>query len=76
VDDKLEAHGLVERGPHPGDRRRRLVTLTAAGQAAVATAEAIPLRPPSAVSALGANQLELLINLFQRLIDSDEPDES
>jgi len=76
VVDKLEAHGLVDRGPHPGDRRRRLVTPTAAGQAAVATAEAILLLPPSAVSALGANELELLIDLLQRLIDSDEPDES
>jgi len=57
---------------HPGDRRRKLVTLTAAGRAAVATAEAIPIRPPSAVSALGASELELLIDLLQRLIDSDE----
>ena len=76
VVDKLEAHGLVERGPHPGDRRRKLVTLTAAGQAAVATAEAILFRPPPAVSTLRANELQLLIDLLRRLIDSDEPDES
>lgn len=72
VVDKLQAHGLVERGPHPDDRRRKLVTLTAAGQAAVATAEAILLRPPPAVSALRANELQLLVDLFQRLIDSNE----
>ncbi|MGF6880904.1 hypothetical protein ABIA39_000785 [Nocardia sp. GAS34] len=42
----LEAHGLVERLPHPGDRRRKLVTLTAAGHAAIATANEIMLRTP------------------------------
>ncbi len=32
----LEAEGLVERNPDPGDRRRALVSLTAAGQARIA----------------------------------------
>ena len=54
VVDKLESHGLVERRLHPDDRRRKLVTLTAAGHAAVATADAILVRPPPAVSALRA----------------------
>ena len=49
VVDKLEAHGLVERRPHPDDKRRKLVTLTAAGRAAIATADAILLRPPRAI---------------------------
>jgi len=35
--DGLEASGLVERRPHPKDRRATLVALTAAGSAFVAT---------------------------------------
>ena len=29
--DKLEEHGLVQRGPHPDDRRRKLVSSLQAG---------------------------------------------
>ncbi len=76
VVDKLEAHGLVERRPHPDDRRRKLVNLTAAGHAAVATVDAILLRPPRAVSALRTDELRQLVALLHRLIDSDEPKES
>lgn len=69
--DKLEAHGLVERRPHPEDRRRKLVTLTTAGQDAIATADAILLRPPPAVSSLPAEDLELLAELLTRLLEAD-----
>ena len=74
--DKLESHGLVERRVHPDDRRRKQVTLTAAGHVAVATADAILLRPPRAVSALRAEELRQLAGLLQRLIDSEKPNES
>jgi len=69
--DKLEAHGLVERRPHPDDRRRKLVTLTAAGQEAVATADAILLRPPAAIGTLPADDLGRLADLFTRLLEAD-----
>ena len=69
--DKLEAHGLVERRPHPDDRRRKLVTLTAAGHNAIATADAILLRPPAAVTNLPADDLEQLTGLLTRLLDAD-----
>ncbi len=69
--DKLEAHGLVERQPHPADRRRKLVALTAAGQDAVATADAVLLRPPPALRALGARELELLAGLLGRVLAAD-----
>ena len=71
VVDKLEAHGLVERRLHPDDRRRKLVTLTAAGQAAVATADAILLVPPPAVRALRAEELAQLTALLRRLLELD-----
>jgi DNA-binding MarR family transcriptional regulator len=69
--DKLEAHGLVERRPHPEDRRRKLVALTAHGREAIATADAILLRPPPAVGALRTGELQHLISLLQRLVDAD-----
>ena len=73
--DKLEAHGLVERQLHPDDRRRKLVTLTAAGHDAIATAEAILLRPPRAISVLRAEELSQLTRLLRRLVEADEPDD-
>ena len=69
--DKLEAHGLVERRPHPDDRRRKLVTLTPAGHEAIATADAILLRPPPAMSTLKGEDLEQLTALLTRLLDAD-----
>jgi DNA-binding MarR family transcriptional regulator len=69
--DKMEAHGLVQRQPHPADRRRKLVTLTAAGQEAVATANAILLRPPSALDALSADELDRLTELLVRIREAD-----
>ncbi len=71
VVDKLEAHGLVERRPHPDDRRRKLVTLTAAGQRALETADAILLRPPAAVGTLPPGDLERLAGLLARLLAAD-----
>jgi len=73
--DKLEAHGLVERLLHPDDRRRKLVTLTTAGRDAIATADAILLRPPQAIGTLRAKELGQLIELLKRLIEADERDD-
>ncbi|MHA6765578.1 MarR family transcriptional regulator [Streptacidiphilus sp. PAMC 29251] len=69
--DKLEAHGLVERRPHPDDRRRKLVTLTAAGHRAIATADAVLLRPPPAIATLPPDDLGRLTDLLTRLLDAD-----
>jgi DNA-binding MarR family transcriptional regulator len=71
--DKLEAHGLVERQPHPDDRRRKLVTLTSAGRDAIATADVILLRPPRAIGTLRSEELRQLIPLLKRLIEADDP---
>jgi DNA-binding MarR family transcriptional regulator len=69
--DKLESHGFVERRPHPDDKRRKLVTLTPAGHHAIATADAILLRPPSAISNLSASELKQLTELLTRLHTKD-----
>jgi DNA-binding MarR family transcriptional regulator len=70
--DKLESGGLVERRPHPDDRRRKLVTLTAAGRDAVARADAILLRPPAAMKALPVDELRQLADLCDRLLEAGD----
>jgi DNA-binding MarR family transcriptional regulator len=69
--DKLESHDLVERRPHPDDRRRKLVALTPTGNDAIATADVILLRPPPAISTLPAADLEQLTLLLKRLLEAD-----
>ncbi len=44
--DRLEDKGLVERRPLPGDRRVRVVALTAAGEAELAAIRARLYEPP------------------------------
>lgn len=69
--DKLEAHGLVERRPHPDDRRRKLVVLTAAGRDALATIDAILQRPPEAIGHLPDDDLAQLTAILTRLLEAD-----
>ena len=69
VVDKLESHGLVERRPHPDDRRRKLVALTDAGQDALAAVERILHRPPAAMVRLSQTQRQSLLDLLTGLTD-------
>ncbi|MGU3294549.1 MarR family winged helix-turn-helix transcriptional regulator [Williamsia sp. M5A3_1d] len=69
--DKLERHGLVERRPHPDDRRRKLVTLTDTGWHAIATADTVLSRPPASVSTLSDDELAHLATLLSRLLDAE-----
>jgi DNA-binding MarR family transcriptional regulator len=67
VVDDLEHRGLVERRPHPEDRRAKLVRLTRSGRAAVAKAERILDEPPAALRTLPAEDLAELVRVLDSL---------
>ena len=56
----LHSRGLVDRLPHPTDRRAKLVTGTDAGRQLASRADAILGEPPAALAALPADQLREL----------------
>jgi DNA-binding MarR family transcriptional regulator len=60
VVDELERQGLVERRPHPTDRRVKVVAATTRGAALARRAEDIMNRPPEALAALPQADLEAL----------------
>jgi DNA-binding MarR family transcriptional regulator len=65
--DDLEERGLVQRMPHPEDRRSKLVQLTAAGRAVAARADAILDEPPAALRDVPAEDLAALLRVLERL---------
>jgi DNA-binding MarR family transcriptional regulator len=65
--DDLEERGLVQRMPHPEDRRAKLVELTAAGRAVAARADAILDEPPAALRDVPAEDLAALLRVLERL---------
>jgi DNA-binding MarR family transcriptional regulator len=64
----LQRRGLVQRSPHPDDRRLRIVTLTPAGSRAAQLAERILERPPAPLLELDAPDLATLDRLVARLL--------
>jgi DNA-binding MarR family transcriptional regulator len=64
--DNLEARGLVQRTPHPDDRRRKLV-LTPAGLQAAAHASHIISQPPAGFTQLTDAELTVLASVLERL---------
>jgi DNA-binding MarR family transcriptional regulator len=58
--NELEARGLVTRTSDAGDRRRKLVSLTRAGQDAADAAREIINRPPTLFEELSRRELERL----------------
>ena len=66
----LEERGLVQRTPHPEDRRSKLVQLTDAGRAAAARADAILDDPPAGLRDVPAEDLAVLLRVLERLARS------
>jgi len=64
VVDDLERRRLVRRGPHPDDRRVKLVSLTAAGRRAAETAERILDEPPDFLGRLSDDDLAALARIL------------
>jgi DNA-binding MarR family transcriptional regulator len=65
--DDLQERGLVQRTPHPQDRRAKLVQLTAAGRAAAVRAREILDQPPPALRALPPDEVASLLRVLERL---------
>jgi DNA-binding MarR family transcriptional regulator len=70
--DRLEARGLLERRPAPGDRRVKILALTPAGarlrneMLRHMTGEPLPL------SSLAANERRALVKLLERLVREED----
>jgi DNA-binding MarR family transcriptional regulator len=65
VVDDLERQGLVERRPHPTDRRVKLVAATRRGKDAARRAEAILGTPPEGLAALDRQDLNELVRILR-----------
>jgi len=65
VVDELERQGLVERRPHPTDRRAKLVATTTRGAALAHEAEEIMNRPPVGLNSLSGAELKSLATILE-----------
>jgi DNA-binding MarR family transcriptional regulator len=68
VVDDLQAQGLVERRPHPTDRRAKLVVATRQGKAAARRADAILATPPAELASLDAADLAELARILRKTV--------
>jgi DNA-binding MarR family transcriptional regulator len=66
--NQLEEIGLVERTPHPDDRRRKVVALTAAGRRAMREASDVLTTPPPELAALDRADLKRLGAILAKLV--------
>ena len=66
--DRLESRGLVQRRPHPTDRRARLVFLTQAGRGAVTDIRALLVQAEAdMLGGLADADLESMLDGFERI---------
>lgn len=67
VVDELERQGLVERRPHPSDRRVKLVTATPWGTKEAQRAQDILNRLPVGMETLSGAELETLATILEKV---------
>jgi DNA-binding MarR family transcriptional regulator len=71
--DELEEEGLVERRPHPSDRRVRCLYLTAAGRRLLARGRKIAgEHEEELMRGLSATERKRLVALLQKVVDEQE----
>ena len=71
--DRLEENGLVERRPHPTDRRVRTVALTPRGVEVRAQVETMIYEAPAGIAALSPADLEELCRVLRKVAPADVP---
>lgn len=71
--DDLERSGLVERQPHPTDRRVKLVAATSSGMALALRAQELLHQPPASLYELPASDLEILGRILTQLLAITKP---
>jgi DNA-binding MarR family transcriptional regulator len=71
--DRLEARGLVERRPAPGDRRVKALLVTAEGVAVRARLVERLYQVPPAIAGLSSAEQRTLLELLQRLVTPPPP---
>jgi DNA-binding MarR family transcriptional regulator len=69
--DALETRGLVERRPHPTDRRVKMIVLTPEGVAARQRALGILYQPPPSFGALTPAEQRQLRDLLRKVASAD-----
>jgi DNA-binding MarR family transcriptional regulator len=71
--DELEAQGLVQRRPHPTDRRAKLVEVTPKGKELARRANKILGTPPPGLLSLDPTEAEALVRIL-RVVAAPPPD--
>lgn len=69
--DALEERGLVERRPHPGDRRVKMIALTPEGVAARDRVAELLYEPPASFDALTRSEARQLRDLLRKVIAAE-----
>lgn len=69
----LEGRGLVERYPHPDDRRAKLVSITAAGRNVMAATRRVVDATPPALQSLSDTDIKTLQRILDKIAAHREP---
>jgi DNA-binding MarR family transcriptional regulator len=68
----LENRGLVERYPHPENRRAKLVAITAAGRNVMATTRQVIETTPPALQSLSVTDIKTLRRILDKIVAHQE----